>query len=111
MFPPVSAQLNPFEATAYARMLDEVIARRFRSQGHRAAVRLPRVVSYTRLASILHEWVFTADAILLRDAGPAVRLISVAQLQEQESWPPRGVLAAADATWVLEQDGRVTRLY
>jgi hypothetical protein len=74
-------------------------------------LRLPGTTSYVRLAAMLDEWAFTADAVLLRDRGPALRVTSVAQLQDQEYWPPRGVLAAADATWVLEEDGRVTRLY
>ena len=111
MLRPVSAQMSPFEAAAFARMLDDVLSRHLRGERDRVLVRLPKVTSYARLGAMLHEWVFTADAVLLRDTGQAVRLVSVAHLHEQEPWPPRGVLAAADATWVLEEDGRVTRLY
>lgn len=103
--------MSSFESAAYERMLDEALVRHRRHGTDRVPVRLPRVTSYTSLAAALREWdYFTADAVLLRDAGPAVRLASVAQLKG-EPWPPRGVLAAADATWVLEEDGRVTRLY
>lgn len=92
-------------------MLDEVLARRERTVP--VPVRLPMVASYSRLDKVLREWQFrNADAVLLRDSGTAVRVPSVAELQdEQEPWPPRGVLAAADGTWVLEHDGRVTRMY
>lgn len=109
---PVGAQMSSFEAAAYARMLDQALDRHQRSQRNRDPLRLPVVSSYGGLAAVLREreWA-TAGAVLLRDLGGAVRVASVAQLQEQEPWPPRGVLAAADGTWVLEQDGRVTRLY
>ncbi|MGH3330111.1 MAG: hypothetical protein ACRDPJ_02290, partial [Nocardioidaceae bacterium] len=108
---PVSTQLSSFEAAAYARMLDEALLRHRRNTGDRIPVRLPKVNSYMNLAATLRQWdYFTAEAVLLRDAGPTVWLASVAQLKD-EPFPPRGVLAAADGTWVLEQDGRVTRLY
>ncbi len=106
------AEMSSFEADAFAHMLDRALARHARSQNGRFPVRLPRAGSYTRLAAILREWApITTDAVLLRDRGGAVRVPSVAALQEQENWPPRGVLAASDGTWVLESDGRVTRLY
>lgn len=103
--------MSSFEAAAYAQMLKAALARR--EQTDRVPVRLPMVASYSRLDTVLREWESsTADAVLLRDSGPAVRMASVAQLQhEREPWPPRGVLAAADGTWVLEHDGRVTRMY
>ena len=107
----VSAQMSRFETAAFSRMLDEALVRFRRTGKDRAPVRLPQVRSYARLAATLHEWQdYTVDAVLLRDVGPSVRVGSVAEL-EDEAWPPRGVLAAADGTWVLEQDGRVTRLY
>lgn len=108
--PPVSAQMSNFEAAAFARMLDEALARHLRERD-RVPVRLPRVTSYTRLAAMLREWETTMDAVLLRDSGRAFRVFSVAGLQGEEPWPPQGVLAAADGTWVLEDDWRVTRLY
>ena len=102
--------MSRFEAAAYAQMLDRVLARR--SRIGRIPVRLPQVTSYTRLAAVLREWECSAEsAVLLRDSGAAVRVGSVEQLQQQEPWPPRGVLAAAAGTWVLEPDGRVTRTY
>lgn len=103
--------MSSFETAAYTRMLDEALMRFQRDERNRVPVRLPRVTSYQSLAATLREWeTFTTDAVLLRDSGPAVRVSSVADLRENP-WPPRGVLAAADATWVLEDDGRVTRLY
>lgn len=103
--------MSRIEAAAYARMLDRALARYRRGERDRVPVRLPMVTSYTRLAAMLREWdSFTDEAVLLRDRGSAVRLRSVAELTD-EPWPPRGVLAAIDGTWVLEQDGRVTRLY
>ncbi|HSJ20829.1 MAG TPA: hypothetical protein VK964_09665 [Nocardioidaceae bacterium] len=64
------------------------------------------------MATVLREWELAPEgAVLLRDGKSPVRVDSVAALQGQEPWPPRGVLAAADATWVLEDDRRVTRLY
>ena len=105
------ADMSSFEAAAYAQMLKEALARREQAEG--VPVRLPMVASYARLDAVLREWESSAaDAVLLRDSGTAVRMMSVAQLQrEREPWPPRGVLAAADGTWVLEHDGRVTRMY
>lgn len=109
---PVLADMSDFETAAFARMLDQALARHLRSSKGKVPLRLPMVNSYTRLAAILREWeADTAGAVLLRDSGAAVRVRSVSQLQQVEPWPPRGVLAAADGTWVLEQDGRVTRLY
>ena len=105
----MSAEMSSFEAAAYAKMLDRALARH--NKKDTLPVRLPMVSSYTRLAKVLQEWESTAGAVLLRDAGTAVRVPSVAHLQRDEPWPPRGVLAAADGTWVLEPDGRVTRLY
>lgn len=103
--------MSRFEAVAYAQMLDKALARHLQRKD-RLPVRLPMVTSYTRLAVILDEWeASSGDAVLLRDSGKAVRLGSVAELHQKEPWPPKGVLAAADGTWVLEQDGRVTRLY
>ena len=103
--------MSRIEAEAYARMLDQALARYQRDTRDRLPVRLPHVTSYARLAAMLREWEsFTGEAVLLRDSGSAVRLRSVAELHD-EPWPPRGVLAAADGTWVLEQDGAVTRLY
>lgn len=102
--------MSRIEAAAYTRMLDEALARHQREKD-RIPVRLPRVTSYNRLAAMLREWEsYTGEAVLLRDSGSAVRLGSVSELKG-EPWPPRGVLAAADGTWVLEQDGAVTRLY
>jgi hypothetical protein len=92
-------------------MLDGVLARHLTRHRQRLPVRLPAVDTYHHLALTLHDWKQTAEAVLLRDSGGAVRVPSVADLHGQEPWPPRGVLAAADATWVLERDGRVTRLY
>ncbi len=106
----MSAQMSSFEAAAFARMLDQALARHLRDRD-RLPVRLPAATSYTRLAAMLREWETTADAVLLRDSGAAIRVVSVARLHGEEPWPPRGVLAAADGTWVLEQDCRVTRLY
>ena len=103
--------MTPFEATAFARVLNDVFDRHVFNDNEPVGLRLPGTTSYVRLAAMLNEWAFTADAVLLRDRGPALRVTSVAQLQDHEYWPPRGVLAAADATWVLEEDGRVTRLY
>ena len=103
-------QMSSFEAAAYARMLDQALARHLRDR-NRLPVRLPTATSYTRLAAMLREWETTTDAVLLRDSGTAVRVLWVARLQGEEAWPPRGVLAAADGTWVLEHDCRVTRLY
>lgn len=105
------ADMSSFEAAAYAQMLKEALARR--EQMDRVPVRLPMVASYARLEMVLREWESSAaGAVLLRDSGSAVRVPSVAQLQQaDEPWPPRGVLAAADGTWVLEPDGRVTRMY
>jgi flagellar biosynthesis/type III secretory pathway ATPase len=104
--------MSRFEAAAYAHMLDRALARHFRDQRNRVPVRLPAVDSYTRLAAILREWESSeTGAVLLRDSGTAVRVASVAMLQQHEAWPPRGTVAAPDGTWVLEQDGRVTRLY
>ncbi len=103
------AEMSNFESAAFAQMLKHALARR--DQNPQIPVRLPMVTSYTRLAAILRDWESTSSAVLLRDSGPAVRVASVAQLQQVERWPPRGVLAAADGTWVLEQDGRVTRMY
>jgi hypothetical protein len=103
--------MSRIEAEAYARMLDAALARYQRNHQGELPVRLPKVTSYSRLAAMLREWdSFTGEAVLLRDSGSAVRLGSVAELTE-EPWPPRGVLAAVDGTWVLEQDGSVTRLY
>lgn len=103
--------MSSIEAAAYARMLDAALARFQRDGRDRIPVRLPQVSSYSRLAAMLREWEsFTGEAVLLRDSGSAVRLRSVEELRD-EPWPPRGVLAAADGTWVLEQDGCVTRLY
>lgn len=102
--------MSSFEAAAYAQMLKEALVRRERAD--RVPVRLPMVASYTRLAVMLQEWESsTTRAVLLRDSGKALRVGSVAELQGKEPWPPRGVLAAADGTWVLEQDGRATRMY
>lgn len=102
--------MSRIEAAAYARMLDQALAR-FQREKDRVPVRLPKVTSYTRLAAMLREWEsFSGEAVLLRDSGSAIRLGSVSELRD-EPWPPRGVLAAADGTWVLEQDGGVTRLY
>jgi hypothetical protein len=104
--------MSKFETAAYAHMLDRALARHFGGRRNRVPVRLPPVDSYTRLAAILREWESTASgAVLLRDSGTAIRVDSVALLQEHESWPPHGTVAAPDATWVLEEDGRVTRLY
>lgn len=103
--------MSPLEAAAFERMLDKALARHLSRHRQRLPVRLPAVSSYNRLALMLHDWEQTADAVLLRDRGEAVRVASVSQLHEHEPWPPRGVLAAADATWVLEHDGRVTQLY
>lgn len=108
----VLAEMSSFEADAYAHMLDRALARHARSQNGRYPVRLPRAGSYVRLEAILREWApITSDAVLLRDRGGAVRVPSVADLEDHESWPPRGVLAASDGTWVLESDGRIMRLY
>lgn len=104
--------MSSFEAAAYVHMLNQALARHMPKQRDVPPVRLPMVDSYTRLAAILRQWESTpTGAVLLRDHGSPVRVVSVAQLQEREPWPPRGVLAAEDATWVLESDGRVTRLY
>lgn len=106
------ADMGEFEAAAFARMLDRALARHLRSSMGKVPVRLPAVNSYARLAAVLQEWeAASAGVVLLRDHGPAVRAASVSQLHQVEPWPPRGVLAAADGTWVLESDGRVTRLY
>ena len=103
--------MSRIETEAYSRMLDQALARYQRNSNDRMPVRLPQVTSYARLAAMLREWEsFTGEAVLLRDSGSAVRLRSVAELRD-EPWPPKGVLAAADGTWVLEQDGSVTRLY
>jgi len=104
--------MSSFEAAAYVHMLNQALARHMPKQKEQPPVRLPMVDSYTRLAAILRQWEPAASgAVLLRDYGKPVRVVSVEQLQGREPWPPRGVLAADDATWVLEQDGRVTRLY
>lgn len=106
------AEMSKFETAAYAHMLDRALARHFSDRRRRPPVRLPAVDSYTRLAAVLRGWESSEDAaVLLRDSGTAVRVDSVALLQGQEAWPPRGTVAAPDGTWVLEQDGRVTRLY
>jgi hypothetical protein len=103
--------MSKFEVDAYSRMLDNALLRFQHSDREKFPVRLSRAYSYRDLASMLRRGQFyTPEAVLLRDHGPAVRVGSVDQL-EGEQWPPQGVLAAADGTWVLEQDGRVTRLY
>jgi hypothetical protein len=108
----VLAEMSSIEAAAYVRMLNQALARHLPNQGHGVLVRLPPVDSYEQLATVLKQWGFaSAGAVLLRDHGAPARVVSVEQLQTQEPWPPRGVLAAADATWVLEPDRRVTRLY
>lgn len=102
--------MSSFEAAAYAHMLDRALARHDRSG--KVPTRLPMATSYARLAEVLRDWeCCTEGAVLLRDSGTAVRVASVAQLQQVEPWPPRGVLAAAEGTWVLEQDGRAIRTY
>ncbi len=103
--------MSPLEAAAFSRMLEDVVARHQARHKQRTPVRLPVVNSYARLAATLLEWGQTGDAVLLRDRGTAVRVGSVAELQGQERWPPKGMLAAADGTWALDHDGRVTRLY
>ena len=104
--------MSSFETAAYARMLDQALARHLGEKKYRLALRLPTATSYRVLAAILREWEPTSPAaVLLRDAGSAIRLATVAELQGEEPWPPPGILAAADGTWVLERDGRVTRLY
>lgn len=107
----MSAQMGPVEAAAFSRMLEDVVARHQARHTQRPPIRLPAVNSYSRLAAILLDWGQTGEAVLLRDRGPAVRVGSVAQLHGQEPWPPKGLLAAADGTWALDHDGRVTRLY
>jgi hypothetical protein len=108
----VLAEMSRFETAAYAHMLDRALARYFGDHKQRPPVRLPAVDSYTGLAAVLRGWGSSEGAaVLLRDSGTAVRVDSVAVLQGQEAWPPRGTVAASDGTWVLEQDGRVTRLY
>lgn len=105
------ADMSTFETAAYAHMLERALARHF-SDHQRSPVRLPAVDSYTRLAAVLRGWESAEDAaVLLRDSGTAVRVDSVARLQDREAWPPHGTVAAPDGTWVLEPDGRVTRLY
>lgn len=105
-------EMSCFEAAAYAHMLDKALERHLRNQKTRVPVRLQAVRSYAWLAAVLREWEYAAtEAVLLRDQGTAIRVDSVTHLEEHEAWPPRGTLAAADGTWVLEQDGRVTRLY
>ncbi|HSE09563.1 MAG TPA: hypothetical protein VLB29_12925 [Nocardioidaceae bacterium] len=104
--------MSSIEAAAFVHMLNGALARHLPNQGYGVLVRLPPVDSYTRLATVLRQWEFASSgAVLLRDHGTPVRVVSVEQLQGQEPWPPRGILAAADATWVLEPDRRVTRLY
>jgi hypothetical protein len=104
--------MSSIEVAAYVHMLNKALARHLPSQGSPIPVRLPPVDSYDRLATVLRQWgLEQTGAVLLRDHGKPVRVVSVAHLHGQEPWPPRGLLAAADGTWVLEPDGRVTRLY
>jgi hypothetical protein len=108
----VLAEMSSIEAAAFVHMLDQALARHLPRHGHGTSLRLPPVNSYARLATVLREWELASEgAVLLRDGKAPVRVDSVAALQGEEAWPPRGVLAAADATWVLEDDRRVTRLY
>jgi len=104
--------MSSIEAAAFKHMLHEALARHLPNQGRGVPVRLPPVDSYERLATVLRQWeLASAGAVLLRDHGTPLRVGSVQQLQTKEPWPPRGVLAAIDATWVLEPDRRVTRLF
>jgi hypothetical protein len=104
--------MSSMEAAAYRHMLNRALARHLPNKGSGVPVRLPPADSYRRLATILRQWELEeTGAVLLRDHGTPLRVGSVANLHGQEPWPPRGVLAAADGTWVLEPDGRVTRLY
>ncbi len=103
--------MSPLEAAAFSHMLEDVVARHQAQHTQRTPVRLPMVNSYARLAATLREWGQTGEAVLLRDRGRAARVGSVAELHGQERWPPKGMLAAADGTWALDHDGRVTRLY
>lgn len=107
----VSAQMSPLEAAAFSRMLHEVVARHQARYRQRAPVRFPKVNSYAGLAATLLDWGQTGEAVFLPDHGTAVRVGSVAHLHDEQPWPPRGVLAAADGTWALDHDCRVTRLY
>ncbi len=103
--------MSPLEAAAFSRMLEDVVARHQARHTQRALVRLPAANSYARLAATLLAWGQSGEAVLLRDHGRAIRVGSVAELHGQEPWPPKGLLAAADGTWALDHDARVTRLY
>jgi hypothetical protein len=103
--------MSPLEAAAFSQMLREVVARHQARHTQRPAVRLPAAGSYARLAATLLDWGQSGEAVLLRDHGRALRVGSVAELHGQEPWPPKGLLAAADGTWALDHDGRVTPLY
>jgi hypothetical protein len=108
----VLAEMSSIEAAAFVHMLNQALARHLPRDGHGTSLRLPPVSSYARLATVLSQWELAPEgAVLLRDGKSPVRVDTVAALQGREPWPPRGVLAAADATWVLESDGRVTRLF
>jgi hypothetical protein len=108
----VLAEMSSIEAAAFVHMLNQALARHLPRDGHGTPLRLPPANSYVQLATVLREWELAPEgAVLLRDGKSPVRVDTVATLHGREPWPPRGVLAAADATWVLESDGRVTRLY
>ncbi len=102
----VSTQMNPVETAAYAAMLEEAIS-------SRADLQTPSVPvsSAARLTGALRQWMFsTTDAVWLREDGSAQRIDVFSELPEVP-WPVAGVLAAADATWVLTPGGSLRLMW
>ena len=104
--PDVSTQMNPVETAAFAALLEDVIS-------SRADLQTPSVPvsSAARLTGALRQWMFTTtDAVWLCEDGTAQRIDVFTELPEVP-WPVAGVLAAADATWVLTPGGSLRLLW
>jgi hypothetical protein len=98
--------MNPLETAAFAAVLERAVT-------SSTDLRTPSVPvsSSARLGPALKQWMFaTTDAVWVREDGTGQRLDVRSELPEVP-WPVPGVLAAADATWVLTPSGSLRVLW